>query len=218
LGYANVTTLTILEHLTTNYGTLSTDDLNNNINKLNEDWSPSDPIETIFTRIRECRTFAQYDDPITEASAVRIAIQMVERSGVFGDAIKDWRKKANAEKTLANFFTDFRAADLERSRTATTRSAGYHNRAAAATTTPAVAPTAAGRSTIPTLAYCWLHGAGNNPEHTSATCKTPTVGHRCEATWDNMLGGNNLIRRKRHEKATYVPPARKPADTPAPPS
>jgi hypothetical protein len=103
LGYANVTTLQILQHLATNYGTLSTDDLNTNINKLNEDWSPSDPIETLFTRIRECRTFAQYDDPITEASAVRIAIQIVERSGVFGDAIKDWRKKADAGKTYKIF-------------------------------------------------------------------------------------------------------------------
>jgi hypothetical protein len=56
--------------------------------------------------------------------------------------------------------------------------------------------------------YCWTHGLSNNPQHTSATCTSPAEGHQRTATIDNMLGGNNSIRRRRNERAIYRRPQR----------
>jgi hypothetical protein len=66
LGFANVTTLAILTHLKTDYGTISTDDLDRNLVKLHKEWSLANPIEDLFKQVRQCREFAVDDDPITE--------------------------------------------------------------------------------------------------------------------------------------------------------
>jgi hypothetical protein len=218
LGFANVTTLQIIEHLVTTYGTLTTDDLDKNIALLHKEWSPTTPIEDLFEQIRVCREFAADTDPISESTAVRAALMNIEKTGLFSDAIRDWRKRADADKTMANFITDFTLADAERHRQITTQGAGYHHSASAAIRVPNVAPHGSTNSTniATTLYYCWTHGAGQNKEHTSATCKAPQTGHRCEATLINMLGGNNLIHRQRGEKQVFVPPPRKtPTATPA---
>lgn len=56
--------------------------------------------------------------------------------------------------------------------------------------------------------YCWTHGYGTNPNHTSCTCKNKAPGHRNDATLENMFGGNNTITRNRGEPAVYRAPPR----------
>ncbi len=41
--------------------------------------------------------------------------------------------------------------------------------------------------------YCWTHGLGFNPTHTSATCDKPASGHCITATATSMQGGKNII-------------------------
>jgi hypothetical protein len=213
LGFANVSTLQIIEHLVTTYGTITTDDLDKNIELLHKDWAPTNPIEDLFEQIRTCIEFAADTDPISEATAVRAATMNVEKTGLFSEAIRDWRKRPDADKTMENFIADFSLADAERHRLITTKTAGYHHSASAAMKVQIGSST--NTSNGPTLFYCWSHGAGQNKDHTSATCKAPQVGHRCEATFNNMLGGNNIIHRQRGEKQVYVPPPRKtPTTTP----
>jgi hypothetical protein len=95
----------------------------------------------------------------------------------------------------------------------TTKSAGYHHKAAAAiqdnNNLTLATGSARSKDNPTTLYYCWTHGAGPNKDHTSATCKLPQTGHRCEATMVNMLGGNNLIHRRRGETQVFVPPPRR---------
>ena len=43
------------------------------------------------------------------------------------------------------------------------------------------------------LFYCWTHGLGRNPKHTSATCRAKATGHRDDATILERLGGSNVI-------------------------
>jgi hypothetical protein len=211
LGFATVTTLMLIEHLIDTYGTITTDDLDKNMALLHKDWSPSTPIEDLFEQIRVCREFAFTIDAISESTAVRAGLSNLEKTGVFTDSIRDWRKLPDAQKTLVTFITHFTLADAERHRIITTKTAGYHHMAAAATTT---APTG---TTSGNLYYCWTHGAGHNSDHVSSTCKTPQAGHRSEATFYNMLGGNNLIHRLRGEKQVFVPPPRRnPTTTPTP--
>jgi hypothetical protein len=185
-----------------------------NMKNLHKEWSPANPIEDLFEQIRACREFAINNDPISEAMAVRAGISNLESSGVFGDAIRDWRKRPEQQHTMQNFISDFKLADAERQRQLTTKSAGYHNLAAKMTTTPESNTTS---TMTNTLYYCWTHGAGPNSKHTSSTCTAPTPGHRHEACLTNMLGGNNIIHRRRGEVQVFVP-KRNQNPTPAPPT
>jgi hypothetical protein len=215
LGYASVTVLALLQHLDTNYGTITADDLDLNLKNLYQEWTTNQPLEDLFNQIIKCRAFASTIDPITEQTAVRAALQNLENTGVFTDAIRDWRKIPLAERTMGNLKTFFTLADNERKRALTTRSAGYHQAATvsiAPTTVPdnnnialAAAPTPMVKIETK-IFYCWSHGLGPNKEHTSATCNAKQRGHRDTATIYNMLGGCNYIRRRRGEVAVYVRP------------
>jgi hypothetical protein len=213
LGFANVTPLQILQHLQQTYGTLTVDELSSNIAKMNKPWSPNDAIEVLFEQIRESRLFAAATDPISDATALRSALENVESSGVFGDAIRDFRKQPEAAKTYANFLTAFNLADAERRRILTTQAAGYHTAAMAIGNTPTPTGAAFATSnkhntkpdTISGIYYCWTHGVGFNKDHTSTSCQSPQSGHRSESTIINMMGGNNFVRRQRNEKQIFVP-------------
>jgi hypothetical protein len=79
LGFANISVLTILTHLDTTYGNLTTDDLDLNMANMHQDWSPSTPLEALFEQIRKCRAFVEDTDPISESTAVRAIIQNLEK-------------------------------------------------------------------------------------------------------------------------------------------
>lgn len=208
LGYAKVSVLSLLEHLDTTYGVITSDDLNVNLKNLNRVWSGTQPLEDLWAQIDACRTFAAIADPISEATAVRSALINLENSGLFSDAIRDWRKLPPVDWTLPQLQTHFNLADTERKRLLTTQTAGYHGHAHAAVRNVAPSPPAAPPGLgIPTsLYYCWSHGLGPNAEHTSATCKFPVANHRTDATMYNMLGGCNVVHRRRGETGIYVRP------------
>jgi hypothetical protein len=228
MGFANTTTLQLLTHLHSTYGEVRSDQLEANAMRLDRQWDPSDPIETVWKNAQECRRFATAGmDPISESTAVRKTVLMFEHSGVFGDAIRDWRKRPDFEWTWANLKTDFARANRERLRLLTSERAGFHgaNSAsqaaiAAATDAAANANAAAAKAlaassshhgtpgTTPTnppagFHYCWSHGLGRNPNHTSANCNNKATGHRSDATLLNMQGGNNNIARGRNEKPVF---------------
>jgi hypothetical protein len=104
-GFANVTTLQILTHLDT------TDDLETNLKHLAREWGTDQPIEDLWRQIQICRTFAAAHDPITELTAIRAAVTNLEKSNLFIDDVKQWRKCPDVEKTMANLKLDFNAAD-----------------------------------------------------------------------------------------------------------
>lgn len=206
LGFATVSVLKILTHLHTTYGALTTDDLDTNMSNLHKDWNPTQPLEDLFEQIRKCREFAKATDPISESTAVRAIISNLEKTGLFTDAIRDWRKRPTVDHTLLNLKLDFTEADRERQRKQTTSKAGYHTSAAAITKhTPPTAPTS-GSNNSTMMYYCWSHGYSSNQEHHSGNCKFPAPGHRTEATVCNMLGGCNFIRRRRNEIQVYTKP------------
>ena len=223
LGYANITTLALLTHLDTTYGTIQEEDLERNLTELHKPWQIDQPIETLFHQLTICRTFAADTDPISEATAIRAGLTNLENTSSFTEAIREWRQRPIAERTLANFEIHFAQADIERKRTLTTRSAGYHQAATvqhniqqkeneqanSATTTSKTAP-----PPTPIWHYCWSHGLSRNAKHTGHNCERPAPGHRTEATITNMLGGCNTIRRGKGEREVYKKPTPRP--TPAP--
>jgi hypothetical protein len=204
-GYANVTTLEILHHLDTTYGTVTADNLDDNLKRLHAQWSPDQPIEDLWNQIKQCRKYADPHDKISEKAAVRATITNLEASGVFTDALKDWRKRTETDKTWDNLKTDFNKADKERRRTVTSANGGYANKATEEKVNKATEDKQKTAATFPAsyvpipLYYCWSHGLGSNPNHTSKTCTMNQPGHRVEATADNMLGGCCIIKRRSGE-------------------
>ena len=95
-GYANTTVLQLLTHLDTTYGTVTFDDLNTNLQNMTHQWDPSQPLKDLWHQLRECRVYVEPHDPITEPTAIRAAITNLTASGVFTNALKDWRKRPPA--------------------------------------------------------------------------------------------------------------------------
>jgi len=207
LEYANVSPSAILHHLTTTYGQVTIDDMAANMQELKRQWHPDQPLEDLWKQIRRCQAFAAGHDNISEQTAIREAVINLEKSGVFHDALKDWRRRPDAEQTMANLQADFNRADKERRRSMTSQDAGFAN---AATTVAAPPPPhhAVDKENSTPLAtrglfYCWSHGLGRNHTHTSKTCSNKSPGHRDDATLMNMQGGNNRIHCAKGEMPIY---------------
>jgi hypothetical protein len=93
-GYANVTALELLTHLDTTYGAITADDLDKNMRDLQRQWNPDSPMEDLWKQVRICRELAtQALDPISEPTTIRAILANLENSGVFAEAVRDWRKK-----------------------------------------------------------------------------------------------------------------------------
>ena len=201
LGYANVSAEDMLQHLSTTYGTITPDELDANKKLIEAEWNPDDPIETLWKRIQDAQRFAQAgNDPMSDNMCVRATLTVLEKSGVFTEAIRDWRKRPAGQWTLDNLKADFNAANKERLCQLTARTAGYHT-ANHATNSPPEEANATANGGTPHIVtdngvkmyYCWTHGLGKNPKHTSETCKNKAEGHKDKATADKMMGGNNTI-------------------------
>ncbi len=211
-GYATVSTQEMLTHLETTYGDIDEDALAENLARMEEPWDPKFPIETIFTRSHNCRLFASSGgDAISDVNSVRLTLKALKASGVMDEAIKDWKKRTVANRTWAHMPGFFIAFEKERRKELTASKAGYHT-ANAATEKKAPESNKENTKAVPNLqlggknwSYCWTHGLTNNTSHTSKTCTKRAEGHNEAATIDNMLGGNNAIRRKMGEKRIYNP-------------
>ena len=77
----------------------------------------------------------------------------------------------------------------------TSQQAGYHeaNAAQPASTTSSI-------TRAQNKDYCWTHGVNFAPNHNSQTCRNPLEGHVRTATEENMMGGNNSVRRQPNEQ------------------
>lgn len=205
LGYANVTTLQLLNHLDTTYGTVTPDDLAANLATMDALWSPTQPIEDLWNQIRACQRYAAPHDPISDATTVRSAIANLNASGVFTDALKDWRKKPVADQTWANLLLHFNKEDRERRRQLTASDAGYANAAKQSMpSAPTTKTPSSGATMIAGMKYCWTHGL--NVSHDSRACSNPQTGHCHTATADNMQGGNCMIKRRPGERGLWKRP------------
>jgi hypothetical protein len=201
-GFSDVTPAAMLAHLKDTYGENTQFAREQNRNRLSEEWNPDDPIENLWTRIADVRTYATAaGQPIDEAEAIELTLAVLERTGVFTTAYDDWRKLDEATWTLALFMTTFTAANTERVRRLTIRTAGFHGANAAVPATPSrqtasmiqqpviTSPGAGGT----VIYYCWSHGYSKNAAHTSATCNNKREGHKNDANSEDRKGGNERM-------------------------
>ena len=215
LGYSTSTTLSILTHLWTNYGTISADELQQNSIALNSPvWNPSTAIESLFARIQTHADFATAGGaPIPDSLLAQAAYSNVEATGLYPTYCDGWRTKPPHQRTWAEFKLYFTAAykDLHR---VTTSTAGYHSIHLAASkptehsdiefiksellaikldlanskkSAAVVAP-----SPTKKKYYCHTHGSSYNSQHTSRTCKNRGANHQEAATFFSKMGGSTV--------------------------
>jgi len=208
--FSEVTPYQIFEYLWENYGVISSDMLTDNLNKLHEDWDHTSPISTLWTRIKKVQEFAtKGKEPIAKAVVIRAVLKILEDTRLFKLDIRDWHRTKPKKMTLANLQAHFTKANKERLREGTAASAGFSS-------TPegqALAATATEKTEVKSttaLMYCWTHGLNDShPGKRTATnkgCERKGQGHKEAATIDNMMGGNNVIQRRRGEKRIHIPP------------
>jgi hypothetical protein len=205
-GFADVTPFQMLEHLQATYGIITRAEVEHNRGSIQSAWNLDDPIEMLWTRLTEIRRISrEAQEELSAATIMELTILMFEHTGVFTTACDMWRIKPDGDKTYTNFMAHFTAENKERIRRLTISQAGYQG---ANAVTPGTLPTVAANAATqaapaPTnqviandgtrMYYCWSHGLGTNPRHTSALCQRKADGHKDDSTVINMQGGNNTI-------------------------
>jgi hypothetical protein len=205
-GFSDVTPRAMLEHLRTEYGTMTPEELERNRAALSDPWNLDDPIEDLWAKIANIQRVAALGHvPIPNITVITLTLAMLEKTGLLATTTEKFRLRPIDDWTLATFKAEFKLGNQERVRKLTAGTAGFHGAHQAIVTTPV--STAAVAVVTPTSApapvhvsidggkmyYCWTHGLGTHRNHTSATCNHKAEGHRDDATAFKMKGGNNTI-------------------------
>ena len=211
-GFSDVTPRAMLEHLRTEYGTLTPEELEKNRAALSEPWNFDNPIEDLWAKIVNIQRVAAFGMvPIPDITVITLTLAMIEKTGLLASTTEKFRLRPVPEWTVATFKTEFILGNKERIRRLTAGDAGFHGAhsattpvtptpaiaAAAVTPTPVAAlpPAAARHVTVEggRMFYCWTHGLSPHRNHTSLTCLHKAEGHKDNATAFRMQGGNNTI-------------------------
>ncbi len=210
VGFAMVTSKQILQHIITEYGIITLDELAANIDELNAPWNNEQPIRMLWDRIKECQRIGTAGgEPVSDKMAMYVALKLLDGTGLYSTYTTGWRQAHPVQTTwtMVAFQTFFNHADKDRKKQMTTKDAGFHGAHAVTKSYKAavINETTAAEETTPTIRtttnfvdptsgrkiyYCHSHGGTINPKHTSKTCTRPKDGHQSEATWFNMMGGS----------------------------
>jgi hypothetical protein len=140
VGYDNVSIHVLIQYLFDEYGDITPIDLRANAKRLDEDWDPNQPIQTLYSRIKEIQTYAQAGNrTFTDHQIVDAAFTIIYNTGVYYDDCDDWLDLATAEQTWTSFQKHFATAHRKAKRKQrTTQSEGYHGANAALQTDTAL--------------------------------------------------------------------------------
>jgi hypothetical protein len=129
VGYANCTSLQLLNHLLTYYDMIAPTELTQNYERLNTPYDPNQPIETLFQQIQDARAFVVAGgQPYGAAMIVNVAYTLIFNTGLFPDACRAWQSRVIAGKTWAQLKIDFTTARREFCLTnQTAQQSGFHS-------------------------------------------------------------------------------------------
>jgi hypothetical protein len=69
VGYAQVSTLNLLDHLYLNYGSVTADELSTDMDNLSRQWDTDQQLEDLWAQITKCAAYAKDHDPITKKTS-----------------------------------------------------------------------------------------------------------------------------------------------------
>ena len=111
VGFAQRNIQEIFNHLFTNYGNISPQDIVNNQERMMKAWNPEMPLENLIDQIEDCQEFAESaGQPYTAAQILNSAYNLVFKTGLYFDDCRKWNAKPVADKTWTNFQTHFQQA------------------------------------------------------------------------------------------------------------
>ena len=127
LGFGQITCVALITHLRTVYGIITPMMLTQNKKKMAANWHPPTPIEDLFEQLRVGMEFAiEGGDAMSVQEQVRLGYNIIDETGLFTQACRDWRILTPVQQTFDAFKIHFKMWDRDRRYTDTTASAGYH--------------------------------------------------------------------------------------------
>ncbi len=128
-GYANITTLQLLQHLLRVHGRITAHDLEENFIRFKKPWDPNSPYETLIEQMDDAVDFANAGgSPISAQQQINTAYTLLFNTGVFSDGCREWQRRPSIEHTWHNFKTHFALAheDNRLVQQHTTQGGGFH--------------------------------------------------------------------------------------------
>ena len=113
-GFSQRTTLQLLTHLRTTYGTVTAADIEENESAMNRPYDPATPIEILFTQIENGADLLEdAGEPLTASQKIRKAVTLLRQTGAYNKPLRRWGRRPPAEHTWANFRLHFQEAKQE---------------------------------------------------------------------------------------------------------
>ena len=107
-GFGDVSPRTMLEHLRTEYGTLTPEELEKNRAALSEPWNFDDPIQDLWAKIIKIQRVAAFGAvPIPDITIITTTRAMIEKTGLLATTTEKFRLQPLTEWTVALFKVDF---------------------------------------------------------------------------------------------------------------
>jgi hypothetical protein len=134
VGFANISTRTMLDHLFTTYGNIIAVDLENNFEHMRQAWDPQQPVESLFKQIQD---YADYSETggvlIGHPQKINVGYAKIFATGHFMSVCRRWNEKPHTEKTWAQFKAHFSAAHRQHKQMhgESAATSGYHSTNAA---------------------------------------------------------------------------------------
>jgi hypothetical protein len=136
VGYANISSRDMLDHLFETYGNITAVDLEINFEHMRRAWDPQQPVETLFKQIQDCADYSEaVGVPIGPSQQINVGYAKIFATGHFMSACRRWNEKPAAEKTWTHFKSHFPAAHRQHKQMQgeSAANAGYHSANAAMT-------------------------------------------------------------------------------------
>jgi hypothetical protein len=136
VGYANITSRYMLDHLFETYGNITAVDLEINFEHMRWAWDSQQPVESLCKQIQDCVDYSEAGGvPIGPSQQINVGCKKIFATGHFMSACRRWNEKPAAEKTWTNFKSHFAAAHRQHRQIQgdTAANAGYYSDNAAMT-------------------------------------------------------------------------------------
>jgi hypothetical protein len=114
IGYLNVTTRQLLDHLYSQYAEIAAAELQERNAALKTAYNPYLPIETLFDQVEDAVDFAATgNSPYSPEQVVATAYQLICVTGMFLHDAKVWKRQTAEYKTWDHFKRDFAVSHRE---------------------------------------------------------------------------------------------------------
>jgi hypothetical protein len=111
VGFANISTREMLDHLFATYGNITAVDLEINFEHMRRAWDAQQPVESLFKQIQDCADYSEAGGfLIGHPQQINVGYANIFATGHFMSACRRWNEKPLADKTWAHFKAHFSAA------------------------------------------------------------------------------------------------------------